>query len=121
MAAGYYSTGAADDGLNGSQFAVMTLDYNPDTGKLSAGPTLKVDMNGFVKDGLYTGDDIQAPPAVTCVAANGRNAAELLFLEGTMYSYADSEWKADHTYDKYMYQRLYYQQYLDGDSRGRQL
>ena len=102
VAAGYYSTGAADDGLNGSQFAVMTLDYNPDTGKLSAGPTLKVDMNGFVKDGLYTGDDIQAPPAVTCVAANGRNAAELLFLEGTMYSYADSEWKADHTYDKYM-------------------
>lgn len=101
VVAGYYSTGASNDSLNGSQFAVMTLAYDTNTGKMSKGAALKVDMNGFVKDGLYTGDNIQAPPALTCVAINGRNDSERMFLEGSMYQFKDSEWAHEHTYDKY--------------------
>lgn len=99
VVAGYYvdDADAMEDELNGDMFALQTLDYEPASeagklGEVSAGTIRTVAMNGWVDGGLYTGDDIQAPPALTCVAANGRNAKEQVFLEGAMYEFADSGW-----------------------------
>lgn len=99
VVAGYYvdDEDAMEDDLNGDHFALQTLDYKPaaEAGKLgevSTGTIRTVKMNAWVDDGFYTSDNIQAPPALTCVAANGRNAKEQVFLEGTMYEFDDSGW-----------------------------
>lgn len=92
VVAGYFSgsTNLQNDGISGSQFAIVTLDYDKNTGEMKQGTFQKVNMNGFVKGGLYTSDKVQAPPALTCVAVNGKNTAEQVFLAGTMYSYSDT-------------------------------
>ena len=101
VVAGYYTTSATSDDLNGENFAMTTLAYNTKTGKMSMGPVSTVDMNNFVDDGLYTGDTVQAPPALTCVAIDGRNSKEGVFLEGNMFFYDTSEFVYDHVYSKY--------------------
>lgn len=96
VVAGYYAGGnAKNDGLDGGQFAMVTMKYetptdDQDSGEMHLGTFQKVGMNPFVKGGLYTSDAVQAPPALTCVAVDGRNAAEQVFLAGTMYSYNDT-------------------------------
>lgn len=100
VAAGYFTSDDYSDSLDGDEFAITSIDYDPDTRAFSMGNVRKVEMNGFVDDGFYTSDTIQAPPALICAAVNGRNDREHVFLEGTMYVY-DDDWTEEYTAEKY--------------------
>lgn len=89
----------ADDDLNGSQYLITTLDYATSAGSagLSLGVSRTVDMNKFTKSGYYGSDTMVGTPALTCFKARGRNAAEYIFLAGTVYKWEDNSWKVDNT------------------------
>lgn len=113
VVAGYFTTSGSSDDLDDDEFAITTISYNKNTGEMGMGTMQKLKMNRFVEDGLYTGDTVQAPPALVCAAVNGRNDKEKVFLEGTMYSYdnrfidssdnlpEDQQALLPHTYSKY--------------------
>nr|MCR5105331.1 fibronectin type III domain-containing protein [Eubacterium sp.] len=98
--------GEDQDSLDGGNYAIVTYKYDPDATedkyKLEHSSAVTVAMNTFTKDGFYRhhgalGDWIQKVPALTCVAANGMNAAESIFLSGTFYSYVKGTWNPDYT------------------------
>nr|MCR5105333.1 fibronectin type III domain-containing protein [Eubacterium sp.] len=100
--------GEDQDSLDGKNYALVTYDYNPDAtnneDKLTHSTAVTVAMNAFTDDGFYRhhgalGDWIQKVPALTCVAANGMNAADSIFLSGTFYSYVKGTWSKDYTVD----------------------
>ena len=102
VAGNFSSTDEADkseealDSLNNTEYAIKTFDYSPGSKKITGGDTATVTMNELTNDGFYSSDDIQHCPALTCVKANGMNAAEEIFLAGSFYSYTAGKWAEDH-------------------------
>lgn len=89
----------ADDELDGKRFLITTFNYTPgDQGSgMSLGVSKTVDMNEFTRTGYYSADTMVGTPALTCFKARGRNAAEDIFLAGTVYRWNKNSWEATNT------------------------
>lgn len=101
VVAGEFTTkdGPNGDGSIGSnkKYIVATLDSANKDGKLSVGPSSQIEMSSFVKTGYDADDCVHPLPALTCVAVNGRNDAEQIFLDGLFLKYDGSSWSVDYT------------------------
>lgn len=86
--------GGDDCDIYESKFAVYVYRMTEKNGKQNGYERAlngeEFDLNGFTDGGLYDSDKIQDPLCVTAFAADGLGKAELLFVEGDVYSWDGS-------------------------------
>ncbi|MDO4869121.1 MAG: fibronectin type III domain-containing protein [Bacillota bacterium] len=110
VAAGFYTYSSIGDNpgdrdrVRDENFLTATIKYTPgENGGFDSEPTYQfLAFDPFTEDGVgtYTDrDDQHGPPALCCVAMNGRNAKESIFLNGTFYDHDGTKFKAVKTAD----------------------
>ncbi|MBR0457093.1 MAG: fibronectin type III domain-containing protein [Firmicutes bacterium] len=91
------------DRVRDENFLTATIKYTPGKEGRYSDPTYQfLAFDPFTEDGVGTyndRDDQQGPPALCCVAMNGRNAKESIFLNGTFYDHDGTKFTAVKTAD----------------------
>ena len=59
----------------------------------------EIDMNEFIKDGFYYGDDIWNVISIACAKVSGDYESEAIFVSGSIYDYSTSTPVLMYTYD----------------------